>query len=67
MAKHCDLPLHGLTVVVETTAKSSSNTLCKSVFRNAWNRKHAAELVSVGASVTGALFGSAAVSPVGQS
>src|SRR4051812_35004707 len=54
-------------VVAETTAKSSSNTLCKSVFRKAWNKKHAAELVSVAWSATGALFGSGPVSPVGQS
>src|SRR5690242_602245 len=60
-------PLNDWPVEAETTLKSSSKTLWVSMFRKVWKSRHAAELVSVGTSVTAALFGSEVVSPVGQS
>src|SRR5947209_15629167 len=60
-------PLNEEPVTAETTLKSSSKTLCNRLLRKAWKRKQPAEFFSVSASVTGALFGSAVVRPVGQS
>ena len=60
-------PENDCPVAAETTAKSSSKTLCSSVFRKVWNRRQAAESLSCVASVTAALFGSVPDSPVGQS
>src|SRR5437899_6742339 len=60
-------PVVDRPVVAETTAKSSSKTLCSSLTKKVWNRRHPADWLSTVASVTAALFGSVPLSPVGQS
>ena len=60
-------PENDWPVAAETTAKSSSKTLCSNFCRKVWKRRQAAESLSCVASVTAALFGSIPVKPVGQS
>ncbi len=62
MSRSKDFP-----VVAATRVASSSKTLCRSFVRKAWKSMQPAESRLCVGSVSGALFGSELVRPVGQS